>query len=562
MIFGALALCTGCGKNGADKEFAFDCSGYETVDFETISLPEGIKAFAVQPDGTLLCSSTDEKMYSFHANGAKQAELPAASFYGNLCVDGDAVYAYDDRQAAIVELTDDGEALGDDVGVIWNAASFHTIRNMVAVNGKIYVLAIPFTEENAEKMFSFGALEFEDYGENVYCIDAESGEYHTLDLEHIIAEYRSEDGRLFFYGWQEDKYFLYEYDVEKEKIAQKLSFDSMGNLFNMTVEGGYLFGISSFEGLLGIDLETGEKTVWIPGLFAMYGNDLQFYRGNLFVNNPVEKEIQQVLAVGTKGEIIEIAGASDGAGTNGNAGGTAGGEEDGIKEADNSSTPEPTDWPKRTEKIGVSMYYNPKFLTSEIKKISGMKTKTISQPLDLEALITELMAGSPDVDIYVFAYAWPLTQRIKELGLYVPLNDSEIIAGHLEKCFDYVQDAAKNENGDIWMLPLDEYCQATWYIPENMQKFDVEAEELGMLDSYIAVLERLHNTTGNYRYYNNANTFFSECDSIYNVNYNDFAAKEINFDTELYRHMAEIFWPGWDRYGSAEANHPLFFKVI
>ncbi|MDE7211772.1 MAG: hypothetical protein K2O03_10065, partial [Lachnospiraceae bacterium] len=37
---------------------------------------------------------------------------------------------------------------------------------------------------------------------------------------------------------------------------------------------------------------------------------------------------------------------------------------------------------------------------------------------------------------------------------------------------------------------------------------------------------------------------------------------EINFNTELYRHFADFFWTGWDRYGSATANHPLFFKVL
>ena len=50
----------------------------------------------------------------------------------------------------------------------------------------------------ARKTKTVGAQEFEDYGEQVYCIDAQSGEYSVLDPGHFSAEYRSEDGRLFF----------------------------------------------------------------------------------------------------------------------------------------------------------------------------------------------------------------------------------------------------------------------------------------------------------------------------------------------------------------------------
>ena len=47
---------------------------------------------------------------------------------------------------------------------------------------------------------------------------------------------------------------MYEYDQEKEKVVKKVSFDSMGNLLNMVVEGGYLFGVSPSEGLISIAL--------------------------------------------------------------------------------------------------------------------------------------------------------------------------------------------------------------------------------------------------------------------------------------------------------------------
>lgn len=253
VIFVICVICGGCGK-AEGKEIIFDCSNYETISFEGISMPEGFEAFTICTDGMMLCSSANAEMYIFNKEGNEKRELPLVSFYRNICTDNNKVYAYDYEKSAIVKLTDNRNFLVEGISIIQNQISFHLIRNMVALNGKLYVLALPFKEENAEIFFAFGSQEFEDFGEQIYCIDTSNGKYEILDFAHIVAEYVSEDGRLFFYGWEEDKYYLYEYDQEKEKVVKKVSFDSMGNLLNMVVEGGYLFGVSPSEGLISIAL--------------------------------------------------------------------------------------------------------------------------------------------------------------------------------------------------------------------------------------------------------------------------------------------------------------------
>ena len=549
ILLSFLTLFSGCGKK--PEEIRNDRSGYEKSEFQSVSLTAGIESFTVRPDGTLLCSSADARLYTYGQDGTGTGELASDSFYGNLCADGEKIYAFDYEQSAVVELGENG------VRVIQNTILFHTIRNMVAVNGKIYVLAIPVTRENSDGMFPFGAEEFEDYGEQVYCIDAESGQYGTLGLAHIAAEYRAEDGSLYFYGWQEDKYYLYRYDTEKEKIVSTLHFGGMGNVLSIVVEGGQLFALTSTEGLIGIDLTTGEKEELLAGWFTMFGNDLQFYRGNLFVNNMAAKEIQQLLYLGVDGRVAVLQEESE-------KNSSIFGQGEGSKEAGNGDggdeKAKPTEWPKHGETIGLSTLSKYEIDTQKIKSISGFKTKLLDLPFGAETFAAELMAGNPEVDIYVVHTSSPVIQRIRELGLYVPLNDSEIITEHLSKCFGYVQEAAINENGDIWMIPLDEIATVTWYIPENMERFHVTAEDLGMLDDYMAVLERLHGKTGAYRYYNNAAQFILWSDAHYDVNYNNFQAGVVNFDTELYRHVADTLWSGWVRHSSATANHPLFFS--
>ena len=554
ILFFVFLFIASCGRSERNNsEIEFDCSDYESIDFESIAISEGIEAFIPYKGETILCSRADQKLSLYNKDGKVERQIPHNSFYGNLCMGDNSIYAYDYQKSAIVRIAEDGEFLSDAI-TIQNSISFHTIRNMVALNGKLYVLAIPFTADNTETFFDFGSEEFKDYGEVLYSIDVENGQYRTLDLEHISAEYVSEDGRLFFYGWKEDKYYLYEYDTEKDKITKKITSDEMKNLMSIVVEGGYLFGISSSEGLVAINLEIGEKVESIEKVYAMFGNDLQFYRGNLFANNLAEGEIQRLFTIDKEGQLTATITDSETIPEK---------EETGKGESVVSETPspKPTSLPKSRERIGLSYAGNLNVLTDEIQRVSGLRTKHINQSLDWEALIAEMMAGNPDVDIYVLSYGVPLTQRIRDLGLYEPLNDSEIISDYLEKCFAYVQKAATADNGDIWMMPLHESTMATLYVPENMEKLGVKPEELGTVDSYIAVLERLQGKLGKYQYFNNAVLFMDRCELIYEMSYNNYETGEINFDTPLYRHFAELFWTGWDRYGSAEANHPLFFKL-
>ncbi len=555
MLF-AGSIFAGCGGDDKENIAGADRSGYEELDFHAITRPEGMDSFVLRPDGTVLGGGSAGKLYAYAKDGTGQQEVAESdSRQAFFCVDGERVYAYDGGKGAVVELTGkpgEGNTFLEDARVVTDAVSFHTIRNMVALDDKIYVLAIPLTEENTEAFYAFGSGKFEDYGEQVYCIDADSGEVRELGLGHIAAEYRSEDGRLFFYGWMEESYYLYEYDTEKERVSEKLTFDSMGNLLNVVVEGGYLFGISPSEGLVAVDLENGEEVAAIKDVYAMYGNDLQFYRGNLYVNNQIGQQIQRVLTVGTDGTVVEMAEK-----TSGDAGKETGDKADSDTESGKRQ--------KRKETIRISASggkYNTPLRTDAVRSASGMKTKVVEPSLDPEAVNTELMAGNPDVDIYVFSYGSVLTQRIRELGMYVPLNESKTVTDYLGKCFGYIQRAATNDNGDIWMVPLYGSAETTWYIQENMDALGVKPEELTMFDDYMAVLGRLQDRKGDYWYYNNAATFLYECDSIYDYNYNNYETGEVNFNTELYRHIVETLWPGWDRYGSAEANHPLFYKVL
>lgn len=537
-------LTGGCGKK--ESSIDYDCSGYQQYAFRTIRDEKDVCAFAVSPDGKIMVSTWDEKMFCYDLTGMKTEELELTSIYQKICFDRENCYAYDYNQGAIVELEDGG------VRVIESSIPFHTIRNMVALDGKLYVLGILRTGENSEKFLNFGEKNFEYLGETVYCINTADGSYETLSLENIVAECRTEDDRLYFYGWKEDKYYLYEYDTAAKKITEKLHQDGMRNSLAVAVGGGYMFAVTPDAGLIALNLQTGEENSIAPEDYAMFGNDLQFYRGNLFLNG---REIIQAAFVTTEGELLVLA------------------DDEGQKETitaqatvipgqDASLTATPTPVPLRDEKITICSWktYYDNLDTSVLKWYSGMKSRFLEMPIDFETAATELMAGNSDVDIYLLPSGHPVSLRCRDLGMYVSLNESDIITDYLESCWDSVQGAAAAENGDIWMLPIDIGVDTTWYIPENMKVFGLSEQNLDTMQHYMETLERLNGNTGEYRYYNNATYFISLCDARYDLNYNDYEKKQIDFKTDLYRWLAKTLWTGWDMNSDAP-YHPLFHRT-
>ena len=549
-----VSLAGGCGKSS--KAPSFDRSGYEPCTFSTVERENGLEAFAVSPDGEILAGTAGGSLISYDLSGAEQQEKMPGSFYGNFCFDGEHCYAYDYNQSAVVELFDDARA----PRVVTNSILFHTIRNIVALDGKIYVLGIPFTAQNQEEFFAFGMNDFENYGEIVYQIDAEDGSYTTLPLKNITAEYRSEDGKLYFYGWEEKDYILYLYDTKKMKTETEYRRDAMRNSLAIVVEGGYLFAMTPDAGLIAINLQDGEEAEIARHAYTMFGNDLQFYRGNLFLYDTMKRTLLRAAFITADGEVEVLAGSI---GAESQPGETLAGNGDATGQLSGSSavSADP-DLPKRDEKIVVCGVENFERLLNigKVKELTGMKTKFIRMPSDYEAAVTELMAGNSEIDIYLLG-GDIVSRRCRDIGLYVGLQDSQIISEYLDSCLDSVQGIAQLENGEIWMLPLDTYIDATWYVPENMEHFGLATDNLDTIREYLETLENLQGRMGEYQFYCNGTTFLSICDEAYNHAYNDFDNGKVNYLTDTYRWLAEKLWTGWNM-NSQYPFHPLFHSVI
>ncbi|MGN1083621.1 MAG: hypothetical protein ACI4QX_01340, partial [Lachnospiraceae bacterium] len=66
----------------------------------------------------------------------------------------------------------------------------------------------------------------------------------------------------------------------------------------------------------------------------------------------------------------------------------------------------------------------------------------------------KIMALDKDFDLCLVDTAYSFSYNLKENGVFYPLNDVPGVQEYLNACFPYVREAATDEDGNIWMLPI------------------------------------------------------------------------------------------------------------
>ena len=74
--------------------------------------------------------------------------------------------------------------------------------------------------------------------------------------------------------------------------------------------------------------------------------------------------------------------------------------------------------------------------------------------LDAESFALKVLAQDRDFDVYLLSSREGTSYNLKKNGAFYPLNEIEGVQEYLDACFPYVKEAAINEDGDIWMIPV------------------------------------------------------------------------------------------------------------
>ncbi len=106
-----------------------------------------------------------------------------------------------------------------------------------------------------------------------------------------------------------------------------------------------------------------------------------------------------------------------------------------------------------------------------------------------EELALKVLAQDRDFDLFLLSSGSYVGDSIRKNGVFYTLNEVEGVEEYLNACFPYLNELARNEEGDIWMVPVmlavpgiiynKEYCavQGVDFTSMDLEKFLIFTEE-------------------------------------------------------------------------------------
>ena len=94
--------------------------------------------------------------------------------------------------------------------------------------------------------------------------------------------------------------------------------------------------------------------------------------------------------------------------------------------------------------------------------------------LEDEEFALTVLSQSADYDVCVLSSALTVSSGIRDKGTFYPLNEIEGIEEYLDRCFPYVKETAINDDGEIWMLPIEVDINVLIYNEALCREYGIE----------------------------------------------------------------------------------------
>lgn len=170
----------------------------------------------------------------------------------------------------------------------------------------------------------------------------------------------------------------------------------------------------------------------------------------------------------------------------------------------------------------------------------GCGYKISLEELEDEKYTLKMLASDKDFDISLMTSSDDIATTVRDKKAYFPLNDVPYVKEYLDECFPYLKDVATNENGDIWMIPINISVPYIIYNPEVCRKKGMDFANLEDYTQLYDMAKKLYQEESNRNYYS-LNDFQMQGNilSIYQQYYAHKKGRG-NYDTELFRKTAEF----------------------
>jgi hypothetical protein len=157
-----------------------------------------------------------------------------------------------------------------------------------------------------------------------------------------------------------------------------------------------------------------------------------------------------------------------------------------------------------------------------------------------EEFALNILAENSNYDICMMSSGQTISQNIRDRGAFYKLNDVPMVQEYLDKCFPYLKEAAYNDNGDIWMLPVAVDIPCIVYSPENCKKYGIDINETTSWQELIDICKSTYDkpelrdkfAMNGYQIQNDIMNHFNHYYSISNG--------KAEYDTELFRNICTM----------------------
>ena len=172
---------------------------------------------------------------------------------------------------------------------------------------------------------------------------------------------------------------------------------------------------------------------------------------------------------------------------------------------------------------------------SETDMPYGCGYKMEQMVLDAESFALKVLAQDRDFDVYLLSSREGTSYNLKKNGAFYPLNEVEGVQEYLDACFPYVKEAATNEDGEIWMIPVALAIPGLVYNKEYCAEQGVDFTQMDLAE-FIDFTEHVKSESG-------SQTSISHM-ALREQLFGQYLQRYDTFDTQLLRDYAEQFKKG------------------
>jgi hypothetical protein len=148
-----------------------------------------------------------------------------------------------------------------------------------------------------------------------------------------------------------------------------------------------------------------------------------------------------------------------------------------------------------------------------------------------ESFALTVLSQDKDYDLCILSSREDFAASIRDKGAFYPLNDVDGVEEYLDACFPFIKEAATNEDGDIWMFPVDVRVMALCYDTEICSAAGLAFSDDMTLQDFISNVKSAY-SDGSISYAAQKE-FFSE------LLLSDYLMEYGSFDTPEFRELAE-----------------------